>query len=70
MNSDCEVLLQAVEKYIVQTEFENGKDDPKPFSVNFFMQQFNTFARPCKLMIEKLEEEFKSSNERLQDQLE
>ena len=57
-------------KYISQVEFEYAKEskinnsDNRFIDLNFFKQQFSYMARPCTLMVDKLEQQFKLCLER------
>ena len=55
-------------KYLNQMEFEYAKDtknnDLKFMDVNFFKQQFSQIAKPCQLMVDKLESQYKLCLER------
>ena len=63
-----------MQKYILQTEFEcsqpciqkaNSPNRDKAvalkfMNVNFFKQQMGQLARPCSMMVEKVEQQFKT----------
>ena len=55
LTRDCELLLQEVDKYIRQTEFELGDETGKQkLTLNFFQQQINILLKPCNQMLERV----------------